>query len=146
MRWLRNAEMVSGLLTGVLGLAGIAVAVLVPWGESSQRLYSHGKLIETRTYTTSLTQHIGLGPEIGVLLAIGALVLWVVVAVTSHARSIRGEGMGMVWIAAVVLAAASYVSTGLFLAPLFWPCALLALVCAVFATMRHLPSQLRPAV
>lgn len=146
MRWLRTAEMVSGLLTLVVGLAGIAVAVLVPWGESSQRLYSHGQLIETRTYTTSLTQHIGLGPEIGVLLSIGALVLWVVVAASLHARSGRGERLGNVWVAAVALAVASYVSTGLLLAPLFWPSALMALVCAVFATMRHLPFQLRTAV
>lgn len=145
MRWLRNAELVSGLLTLVVGLASIAVAVLVPWGESSQRLYSNGKLIETRTHTTSLTQQIGLGPEIGVLLALGTLVLWVAVAATLHARSGRSEGLGMVWVAAVVLAVASYVSTGLLLAPLFWPSALMALVCAVFATMRHLPFQLRPA-
>jgi hypothetical protein len=145
MRWLRNAEMISGLLTLVVGLVSIAVAVFVPWGEASQRLYSDGKLIETRTYATSLTQHIGLELEIGILMSIGVLVLWVVVAATLHARSGRGEGLGTVWGAVVLLAAASYVSTGLLLAPLFWPTALMALLCAVFATMRHLPLPLRPA-
>lgn len=138
MRSLRRVELVLGMLVGILGLAGVAVGWLAPYGGNSERVFRDGHLIEASSSTYSFADTVGLRVALAVLITFALLVAWVSVASILHWRSRTGGWLSAVWAGTAVLVLVLVTwGTTVLLAYLFWPSAVLALACAVLATVRN---------
>lgn len=136
MRSWRSVELALGVLVGIVGLAGVAVVWLAPYSGSSERVLRDGHLIAASSSTYSFADTIGLRVAIAVLITFAVLVAWVSVTAILHWRSRTGGWLSEMWVGTALLVLVTWGTTVL-LAYLFWPSAVLALACAVLASVRN---------
>lgn len=129
MRVARRTELVSGLVCGIAGILGVLVAILLPMRAWTDLAFPAGG--GTADPPASAAFLAAAGQFAAALLYIFALLATgVAVGALLHVRrhSARGHSILLVAAAALMLATpATTLSVGL----LFWPSALLALLCGV---------------
>lgn len=134
MRNVRAVEGVCGVLSGVLGLAGLGVAFWAPGDVScSSTTTSSGSVTQT-CHTVSYIAANGLSGALPVI--VGFAIVFVALALGAALHGWRGarEGRAMLWVATVLLVfgnVLTILSIGVFLLP----STLLALVASVLAAI-----------
>lgn len=136
MRRLRWAELVSGMCAAAVGAVAIALGIALPVSSSDARVYQDGVLVAHTSHATSLADFVGLRAAIAAIAIFAVLCAWILLAAVLHSRERVPRWLGLEWSGAVLLALASWLGVWLF-GYLFFPAAILGVVCALLGTVRQ---------
>jgi hypothetical protein len=135
MSIMRRFELICGVLSGVLGLAGVGIAFFAPLGtECTSSLSSPGVTTQSTCLRVSYVAAQGLGSVMPYLIVLGLFCAIVVLGALGHSLSGSGAWRAVLWTGAALLLTSSILgllSIGVFLLP----GALLALVAAVLSSL-----------
>lgn len=139
MRALRRAEVICGVLAGILGLLASIVLLVVPYSNGIGRVIVNGQVVRTVHSQTSFMDHYGPVTTVILLGAIALLSAVILLASVLHSPSRAALSLALLWIAPLALCALAVrypQDVGVILEPAI----ALGLVCAISGSIW----QLRP--
>jgi|GEM_PF-2162192 hypothetical protein len=142
MRFLRRAEIVSAFGVAALGVVGILAVFILPVSSDTDYLRKNGQIIGQQVQQVWFMQQVGTAKAISILVMFGLLAAIVLLTALQHALHRLPIDLVALWGATVLLIGLVYLTHSL-TAYFFQPCAVLAFLCAVFASIYHAVARSR---